>query len=77
MKKVLNLFLIAGFLFTQKVVAQEATETLQVSTESVSVDSSVAYETDSTSVAADSTLAVTDSTAENSLGETSSVESDC
>ena len=72
MKKVLNLFLIAGFLFTQKVVAQEATETLQVSTESVSVDSSVAYETDSTSVAADSTLAVTDSTAENSLGETSS-----
>jgi biopolymer transport protein ExbB len=72
MKKVLNLFLIAGFLFTQKVVAQEATETLQVSTESVSVDSSVAYETDSTSVATDSTLAVTDSTAENSLGETSS-----
>ena len=72
MKKVLNLLLIAGFLFTQKVVAQEATETLQVSTESVSVDSSVAYETDSTSVAADSTLAVTDSTAENSLGETSS-----
>ena len=72
MKKVLNLFLIAGFLFTQKVVAQEATETLQVSTESVSVDSSVAYETDSTSVATDSTLAVTDSIAENSLGETSS-----
>ena len=72
MKKVLNLFLIAGFLFTQKVVAQEATETLQVSTESVSVDSSVAYDTDSTSVATDSTLAVTDSTAENSLGETSS-----
>ena len=72
MKKVLNFILIAGFLFTQKVVAQEATETLQVSTESVSVDSSVAYETDSTSVATDSTLAVTDSTAENSLGETSS-----
>ena len=74
MKKVLNLILIAGFLFTQKVVAQEATETSQVSTELVSVDSSIASETDSTSAATDSTLAVTDSTAENSLDETSSEE---
>ena len=74
MKKVLNFILIAGFLFTQKVVAQEATETSQVSTELVSVDSSIASETDSTSAATDSTLAVTDSTAENSLDETSSEE---
>ena len=74
MKKVLNLILIAGFLFTQKVVAQEATETSQVSTELVSVDSSIASETDSTSAATDSTLAVTDSTAENSLDETLSEE---
>ena len=74
MKKVLNFILIAGFLFTQKVVAQEATETSQVSTELVSVDSSVASETDSTSAATDSTLAVADSTAENSLDETSSEE---
>ena len=74
MKKVLNLILIAGFLFTQKVVAQEATETSQVSTELVSVDSSIASETDSTSAATDSALAVTDSTAENSLDETSSEE---
>lgn len=72
MKKVLNFILIAGFLFTQKVVAQEATETSQVSTELVSVDSSMASETDSTSAATDSTLAVADSTAENSLDETSS-----
>ncbi len=74
MKKVLNFILIAGFLFTQKVVAQEATETSQVSTELVSVDSSMASETDSTSAATDSTLAVADSTAENSLDETSSEE---
>lgn len=74
MKKVLNLFLIAGFLFTQKVVAQEATETSQVSTELVSVDSSMASETDSTSAATDSTLAAADSTAVNSLDETSSEE---
>ena len=74
MKKVLNFILIAGFLFTQKVVAQEATETSQVSTELVSVDSSIASETDSTSAATDSTLAVTDSTAENSLDETLSEE---
>ena len=74
MKKVLNFILIAGFLFTQKVVAQEATETSQVSTELVSVDSSMASETDSTTAATDSTLAVADSTAENSLDETSSEE---
>ncbi|MFL2566013.1 MAG: MotA/TolQ/ExbB proton channel family protein [Schleiferiaceae bacterium] len=74
MKKVLNFILIAGFLFTQKVVAQEATETSQVSTELVSVDSSMASETDSTSAATDSTLAVADSTALNSLDETSSEE---
>lgn len=74
MKKVLNFILIAGFLFTQKVVAQEATETSQVSTELVSVDSSMASETDSTLAASDSTLAVADSTAENSLDETSAEE---
>ena len=74
MKKVLNFVLIAGFLFTQKVVAQEATETSQVSTELVSVDSSMASETDSTSAATDSTLAAADSTAVNSLDETSSEE---
>ena len=74
MKKVLNFILIAGFLFTQKVVAQEATETSQVSTELVSVDSSMASETDSTSAATDSTLAAADSTAVNSLDETSSEE---
>ena len=74
MKKVLNFILIAGFLFTQKVVAQEATETSQVSTELVSVDSSMASETDSTTAATDSTLAVADSTAENSPDETSSEE---
>lgn len=74
MKKVLNFILIAGFLFTQKVVAQEATETSQVSTELVSVDSSMASETDSTSAATDSTLTVADSTALNSLDETSSEE---
>ena len=74
MKKVLNFILIAGFLFTQKVVAQEATETSQVSTELVSVDSSMASETDSTSAATDSTLAVADSTAENSLDDSSSEE---
>ena len=74
MKKVLNFILIAGFLFTQKVVALEATETSQVSTELVSVDSSMASETDSTSAATDSTLAAADSTAVNSLDETSSEE---
>ena len=74
MKKVLNFILIAGFLFTQKVVAQEATETSPVSTELVSVDSSMASETDSTSAATDSTLAAADSTAVNSLDETSSEE---
>ena len=74
MKKVLNFILIAGFLFTQKVVAQEATETSPVSTELVSVDSSMASETDSTSAAIDSTLAAADSTAVNSLDETSSEE---
>ena len=74
MKKVLNFILIAGFLFTQKVVAQEATETSQVSTELVSVDSSMASETDSTSAATDSTLAAADSTAVNSLDEASSEE---
>ena len=74
MKKVLNFILIAGFLFTQKVVAQEATETSQVSTELVSVDSSMASETDSTSAATDSTLAAADSKAVNSLDETSSEE---
>jgi biopolymer transport protein ExbB len=74
MKKVLNFILIAGFLFTQKVVAQEATETSLVSTELVSVDSSMASETDSTSAATDSTLAAADSTAVNSLDETSSEE---
>ena len=74
MKKVLNFILIAGFLFTQKVVAQEATETSQVSTELVSVDSSMASETDSTSAATDSTLAAADSIAVNSLDETSSEE---
>lgn len=74
MKKVLNFILIAGFLFTQKVVAQEATETSQVSTELVSVDSSMASETDSTSAATDSTLVAADSTAVNSLDETSSEE---
>ena len=74
MKKVFNFILIAGFLFTQKVVAQEATETSQVSTELVSVDSSMASETDSTSAATDSTLAAADSTAVNSLDETSSEE---
>ena len=74
MKKVLNFILIAGFLFTQKVVAQEATETSQVSTELVSVDSSMASETDSTSVATDSTLAAADSTVVNSLDDTSPEE---
>jgi len=74
MKKVLNFILIAGFLFTQKVVAQEAAETSQVSTELVSVDSSMASETDSTSVATDSTLAAADSTAVNSLDDTSPEE---
>jgi biopolymer transport protein ExbB len=74
MKKVLNFILIAGFLFTQKVVAQEAAETSQVSTELVSVDSSMASETDSTSVATDSTLAAEDSTAVNSLDDTSPEE---
>ena len=74
MKKVLNFILIAGFLFTQKVVAQEAAETSQVSTELVSVDSSMASETDSTSVATDSTLTAADSTAVNSLDDTSPEE---
>ena len=74
MKKVLNFILIAGFLFTQKVVAQEAAETSQVSTELVSVDSSMASETDSTSVATDSTLAAADSTVVNSLDDTSPEE---
>jgi biopolymer transport protein ExbB len=74
MKKVLNFVLIAGFLFTQKVVAQEAAETSQVSTELVSVDSSMASETDSTSVSTDSTSTAADSTAVNSLDETSSEE---
>ena len=74
MKKVLNFILIAGFLFTQKVVAQEAAETSQVSTELVSVDSSMASETDSTSVATDSTLAAADSTAVNSIDDTSPEE---
>ena len=74
MKKVLNFILIAGFLFTQKVVAQEAAETSQVSTELVSVDSSMASETDSTSVATDSTLAAADSTAVNPIDDTSPEE---
>lgn len=74
MKKVLNFVLIAGFLFTQKVVAQEAAETSQVSTELVSVDSSMASETDSTSASTDSTSTAADSTAVNSLDETSSEE---
>lgn len=74
MKKVLNFVLIAGFLFTQKVVAQEAAETSQVSTELVSVDSSMAIETDSTSLSTDSTATAADSTAVNSLDETSSEE---
>ncbi len=74
MKKVLNFVLIAGFLFTQKVVAQEAAETSQVSTELVSVDSSMASETDSTSAFTDSTSTAADSTAVNSLDETSSEE---
>jgi len=74
MKKVLNFVLIAGFLFTQKVVAQEATETSQVSTELVSVDSSMASETDSISAATDSIAAAADSTAVNSQDETSSEE---
>lgn len=74
MKKVLNFVLIAGFLFTQKVVAQEAAETSQVSTELVSVDSSMASETDSTSASTDSTSTAADSTAVSSLDETSSEE---
>ena len=74
MKKVLNFVLIAGFLFTQKVVAQEAAETSRVSTELVSVDSSMASETDSTSASTDSTSTAADSTAVNSLDETSSEE---
>lgn len=74
MKKVLNFVLIAGFLFTQKVVAQEAAETSQVSTELVSVDSSMASTTDSTSASTDSTSTAADSTAVTSLDETSSEE---
>tara|TARA_Y100000389_G_C17455774_1_gene518051 strand:- start:408 stop:1286 length:879 start_codon:yes stop_codon:yes gene_type:complete len=74
MKKVLNFILIAGFLFTSKVVAQEATETSQVTTELVSVDSSLISEADTSLAAADSTAVATDSLSESSLDEATSEE---